>query len=295
MLIEVDSNENKRVIVSRIIQDLLIEEQFTDENNKRYKFKLGDGVTAYKDLPYAGSIPLLHLIPNNIDSCFIGGKTIELKDPSENEEVLSAPAVVGATDQYNASEYIDFVRSKLGTPYVYGAKGKSGVFTQARLNSLANGYPKVFTASYINKAKKFVGKVCCDCSGLCCWMWKGKELGSSQLYSSAYARLPMNQIDKFAPGTVLYKQGHVAVYIGKKSDGKYYCIEAKGIDYGTVETKITQPSSWKCGLTFSWMNYNIKDKIDSNLISYKTKNPYPVPKKSVGKGATGNDAKWVEY
>lgn len=181
-----------------------------------------------------------------------------------------------------------FAKSKQGTPYIYGCKGADGPVTQARINSLSRSYPKIFTHTYINKAKKFVGRVCCDCSGLISW-YTSKVLGSAQLYSQAYARLPISQWQKFAVGTILWKSGHVGVYIG---DGKV--AEAKGIDYGTVISNINS-QKWVYGLTFSWINYNITTPVASNTITYKGKNPYTQPTVSIKKGSKGDGAKWVQW
>lgn len=188
----------------------------------------------------------------------------------------------------------DFVLGKVGTPYVYGAKGADGPFTQRKFNSLKASYPKTFTQSYINKiiSKKLVGKVCTDCSGLISW-YSGKVLGSAQLYSKAYARLPMSKIDDFAVGTVLWKSGHVGVYCGKDANGKPICIEAKGIDYGTVNGIITNPNRWSYGLTFSWIDYEIPNKITD--ITYKGKNPYTTPKVLLKKGSKGSNVKWLQW
>ena len=111
------------------------------------------------------------------------------------------------------------------------------------------------------KAKKLVGKVCTDCSGLISW-YTGRVLGSSQLYSQAYARLPISKWKQFAVGTVVWKSGHVGVYLG---DGKV--VEAKGIDYGTIISDIND-TKWKYGLTFSWIDYDIKESISSDEISF---------------------------
>lgn len=186
----------------------------------------------------------------------------------------------------------DFVLTKVGTPYVYGTKGADGKFTQSRFDWLARNYPGTFTAAYKNKAKRFVGKVCTDCSGLISWYTK-KVLGSYQLYSQAKARLPMSRIDDFAIGTVLWKSGHVGVYCGKDKNGKHICIEAKGIDYGTVRGVITNPNRWSYGLTFSWIDYDIKNKIEET--TNKGKNPYKTPSVLVKNGTKGNDAKWVQW
>lgn len=191
-------------------------------------------------------------------------------------------------------ELANFVASKVGTPYVYGAKGADGALTQSRYNSLARSYPKIFTQSYKNKiiSRGYIGRVCTDCSGLISWFTK-KDLGSSQLYSQAYARLPMSKLDDFAIGTVLWKQGHVGVYCGKDANGKPICIEAKGIDYGTVKGVITNPSRWTCGLTFSWMDYTIANKIPD--ITYKGKNPYATPTVLLKKGSKGTSVKWLQW
>ena len=183
-----------------------------------------------------------------------------------------------------------FSKSKVGTPYVYGAKGADGKLTQTRVNWLAKNYPSVFTSKYLKKIKdrKYVGKICCDCSGLISW-YTGKVYGSAQLYSKAYTRMPISQWKKFAVGTVLWKSGHVGVYIG---DG--LVVEEKGIDYGCVISKIGD-TKWSYGLTFSWINYDIAEKVDSDKITYKGTNPYSVPKVSLKKGSKGEAVKWLQW
>lgn len=126
---------------------------------------------------------------------------------------------------------VDFCKSKLGTPYVYGMKGDE--LTNSKLNALSKSYPSMFTSTYKTKAKKFIGKKCTDCSGLISW-YTGKVLSSSGLYASAKERHPISSISSAPKGAILWKSGHVGVYIG---DG--YCIEAKGIDYGVVKSKVS--------------------------------------------------------
>lgn len=196
----------------------------------------------------------------------------------------------------SATDYVNFVTSKLGTPYVFGGKPKLGVLTTDRLNWLAKNYPSVFTSAYYAKAAKYVGQITCDCSGLVCWPWERIDWGTSQLYSSAYARLPMNQLNNFAPGTVLYKNGHVGIYTGKDSAGRPICVEEKGIDYGCVAGVITNPNRWSCGLTFSWIQYDITNPIPSSQITYKGKNPIPYPIDGyIRKGNIGERVKWLQW
>jgi len=178
--------------------------------------------------------------------------------------------------------------SKKGTPYFYGAK--MNVLTESFMAQMHKAYPGTVTNTYmaIARAKKMVGHVCVDCSGLISDYTK-KQLGSSQLYSQAYARLPISTWRDWAIGVITWKKGHVGIYIG---EGKV--VEAKGINYGVVVTDI-EKGRWTCGLTFSWIDYTIENKIDSNVITYKAANPYTEPKRVLKKGMTGQDVKWLQY
>lgn len=192
------------------------------------------------------------------------------------------------------NELAYFVINKIGTPYVYGAKGADGPFTQAKLNWLAKAYPSTFTSSYMKKInnKRLVGKVCTDCSGLISW-YTGNEIGSSQMYSTAMKRMPMSQLDRFPIGTVLWKQGHVGVYCGKDDKGNHICTEAKGIDYGTIGGAIDNPNRWKYGLLFKELTYAYPTIEPSG--GHKEKNPYKEPTTLVKKGTKGEPARWVQW
>lgn len=121
-----------------------------------------------------------------------------------------------------------FCKSKLNTPYVYGTKGE--VLTKTKLDALTKSYPSIFTKSYKKQAEKYIGKICTDCSGLIGW-YTGKYLSSSGLFSAAIERYPIAELHSAPIGAILWKPGHVGVYVG---DGR--CIEAKGIKYGTVQS-----------------------------------------------------------
>lgn len=192
------------------------------------------------------------------------------------------------------NELAYFVINKIGTPYVYGAKGADGPLTQAKVNFLAKAYPSTFTKSYMNKInnKRLIGKVCTDCSGLISW-YTGNEIGSSQMYSTAMKRMPMSQLNKFPIGTVLWKQGHVGVYCGMDDKGNHICVEAKGIDYGTVGGAIDNPNRWKYGLLFKDITYAYHSNEPSG--STKEKNPYTEPTVIVKRGTKGNAAEWVQW
>ena len=53
---------------------------------------------------------------------------------------------------------IQHCQDKLGTPYVYGAKGE--VLTQAILDRLARENPGTYTSTYKAKAAKYIGQRC---------------------------------------------------------------------------------------------------------------------------------------
>ena len=125
-----------------------------------------------------------------------------------------------------SSELVTFVKSKLGTPYVYGMKGT--VMTASAYEYLRRQYP-----AYVKEAdKEKIGRVCVDCSGLISWC-TGLLRGSSSYKDTARKVLLINRIDDAVPGCALWKQGHIGVYIGEG-----YCIEARGSAYGTVKTRV---------------------------------------------------------
>lgn len=183
------------------------------------------------------------------------------------------------------NDLADYAISKLGTPYFYGAKMER--LTREKMNTLHRLYPDIVSASYLVIAEQQgqIDKINVDCSGLI-GAFRGKHIGSSQLYSSAHKRMPISQVNEFARGTVLWKQGHVGVYIG---DG--YCVEAKGIRYGTVKTPVKN-TNWLYGLTFGDMEYEYTNKVSG--IS-KGLNPYREPQVLLRKGSKGESVMWLQF
>lgn len=123
---------------------------------------------------------------------------------------------------------VEFVKTKLGIPYVYGMKGE--VMTQANFNYLQRTYGVDLVW---NSDEKKVGKVCVDCSGLISW-YIGKNKSSSQfkLESSAH---PISSIASAPTGAAVWRNGHIGVYIGNG-----LIIEARGSHYGVVQTKVKE-------------------------------------------------------
>lgn len=183
----------------------------------------------------------------------------------------------------------DFGKSNVGTPYFYGAKIQEGVLTENKMAVMHRMYPSVVTSSYMAKARNRnqVEKVNVDCSGLI-YGYRGRNLGSYQLYATAYTRLPIAKWQRFAVGTVLWKSGHVGIYLGNE-----VVAEAKGLNYGTIISKVSA-NNWKYGLTFSEIDYSYTDNLAS-AATWKGANPYTEPTRLLKKGSKGNDVKWLQW
>lgn len=183
----------------------------------------------------------------------------------------------------------EYAIGKIGVPYFYGAKMQ--LLTEDFMKSMKKCYPRTVTNEYISKARKKgqVGKINTDCSGLI-GAYREKHIGSSQLYSTAYKRMPITDVKKFAPGVVLWKNGHVGVYIGME-DGVPMCVEAKGINYGVVKTRVAS-TNWQYGLTFKDMSYEYENNVDG---TWKGNNPFVEPTTLLKRGTKGNEVKWLQY
>lgn len=127
-------------------------------------------------------------------------------------------------------ELVAFCHSKIGTPYVYGMKGK--VMTEQNYKFLKNTYGKMVWLSDRDK----IGKVCVDCSGLISWAC-GVTLGSGQWKARATKINPISTIEKAPIGALVWMQGHIGVYTGMK-DGHPYYVAADGSAYGVREVPL---------------------------------------------------------
>ena len=187
-------------------------------------------------------------------------------------------------------DLVTYAKGKVGTPYFYGSKMK--VLTELFMAQMHKQYPSTVTNSYMNKARKKgqVGKICVDCSGLI-GAFREKQIGSYQLYQTAYTRLPINEHEHFAQGVVLWRKGHVGVFYREGS--AEYVIEAKGINYGVVVSDF-KAKDWSYGLTFSDMEYVYEVNL-STQSTWRQPNPYPTPTRTLYKGCKGDDVKWLQF
>ena len=116
---------------------------------------------------------------------------------------------------------INFAKSKIGTPYVYGAKG--AVMSLNQIRQLRNMYG---TSCVWNSDDSKAGKVCVDCSGLISW-YTGIIRGSQNYYDTAIQRLSISQRNNSHIGWAVWMKGHIGIYLG---NNQY--IAADGSAYG---------------------------------------------------------------
>ena len=91
------------------------------------------------------------------------------------------PAGIGPVPQSGAYAAVTFAQSRLGKPYCWGGTGPG----------------------------------CYDCSGLTssAWMAGGKKIPRTS--ADQVAELPSVPMDSIAPGDILWRPGHVALYVGQ--------------------------------------------------------------------------------
>lgn len=128
-----------------------------------------------------------------------------------------------------AQGLIEFAKSKVGTQYVYGAKGTVMSLEQIRTLRRMYGSNCVWYSDD-NKA----GKVCVDCSGLISW-YTGIIRGSGQYKSTAVEVIPISQRTNKHIGWAVWMNGHIGIYLGNDT-----YIAADGSAYGVRIAKLSQ-------------------------------------------------------
>ena len=129
----------------------------------------------------------------------------------------------------NALKFVKNLIKHKGAPYVYGAKQNKQFnifYDKNKIKKLKKQYPNMVWKSDLNKKG-----CCCDCSGFVDYQFQ-KGYSSKALYLKANSRLVirvngvLNKSVKYIPiGSVLYKQGHVGIFIGWKKRTPYYIAE----------------------------------------------------------------------
>lgn len=215
--------------------------------------------------------------------------------------------------------FVDFLKKMVGQPYWYG----TCVYkcTSSLLSSKSNQYPTHYTSSRMSKYKQQVAdkKVCADCVGLGKgFMWtKGgltvtEAIGTSNKITSKYGSnscpdQSANGMFTYAkskgknwgtidtipeiPGLAVRKDGHVGYYIGNGQ-----VIEAKGFNYGIVQTKLAG-AKWLHWYEFPGITY-VTDatpiNTDEPIQAPPVDTEYEFGERTLTKGMSGSDVKELQ-
>ena len=162
-------------------------------------------------------------------------------------DTLILPSALIAKFQYALDEKWGYIYSKTHTMW---SKALQEQYNKAKASN-----PDCKNS--IKYGSKWYGHWVTDCSGLFAWsfnqlggyMYHGSNtMWNSYCTSKGELRNGTRTDGKeLKPGTAIFtynkktgKRGHVALYIGKGTDGVGYVIEAKGAYYGVVKSKITE-------------------------------------------------------
>lgn len=147
-------------------------------------------------------------------------------------------------------QLVEFCKAalKLPTVYMWGTYGK--VLTKDIIAAKAKQYPNNYSATRQGLLRKRIDGYCrgCDCAGLIKWaLWTNGDInakivyhgktdrGSAGLYNAAKEKGPIAVMPELK-GLILYKTGHVGVYIG---NGKVIECTLGARGDGVVETDIS--------------------------------------------------------
>lgn len=164
-------------------------------------------------------------------------------------------------------ELVQHCYDKLGVNYLYAAKGE--IATKTKILAWGRMYPTYYTNTRLTKALKKQGGLATDCSGLISWL-TGLIRGSQGYYDTAIKRGTISSIPN-VPGLAVWRKGHIGVYVGYG-----WVIEAKGIDYGVVLTKLS------AGTWTHWLRLK-----DIQYVDY-------VPQKAITPKSSKTDIMWLQ-
>ena len=138
-----------------------------------------------------------------------------------------------------AVDFVTAVQKQVGNGYWYGCYVPM-IGTEALLAYKAKQYPNVYSATYISASRKWLGKPVCDCVGLVkgvVWQaeFQGKyqaasDLSANGMYAKCAVKGPIATIPE-KPGLVVWKDGHIGVYVGNG-----VVVESRSVEWGVVRT-----------------------------------------------------------
>lgn len=178
---------------------------------------------------------------------------------------------------------LEYARSKISTPYIYGAKME--VLTEDKFKYLQKVYGKSLV--WDSDAGK-IGKVCCDCSGLIS-SYTGILRSSAGYKTSAKLIHPISTISEAPIGSLVWLNGHIGIYSGILHDIPYYVAE-DGSAYGCREVPLS------CNKFTNWFLCNdieyLEDEQEEEMVKYATYNDVPDWGKPAVKAAMSKQGKF---
>lgn len=148
-----------------------------------------------------------------------------------------------------------YVKAQVGNPYWFGTYGQ--ILNSAVWRDNSKRYPKYYSDARKAKAKERgdYGKKGHDCSGLlkgALWTYRkaftfpseyvaSEDMDANTMIKKATESGSIDTIPEI-PGIAVWKNNHIGVYIGNGN-----VIEAKGFDYGTVVSKLSDTKWTKWG------------------------------------------------
>lgn len=153
---------------------------------------------------------------------------------------------------------VAWAQALLGQPYWYGTFCQ--LCTQSLLTAKKEQYPTHYTDSRMARYRDDIakGRYCCDCIGLIkgyLWTQDNKvaydadtDMNTGGLYNKATMKGMIQALPE-VPGLIVYKEGHVGVYIGGG-----VVIEAKGFNYGVVRSKLSD-TPWTHWIAYPGISY----------------------------------------
>jgi cell wall-associated NlpC family hydrolase len=178
---------------------------------------------------------------------------------------------LGGDKLIKASKLIDWCKQKVGNGYVYASFGQLCNFIllkqlQVQWGAImGEGYYQLKKDYTKGRCAKWLGKYVFDCSGLIkagrkelSGVWE--DVSAQGTYDQCKKRGPIKDMPMI-PGCTVYmysepkkRMAHVGIYIG---DG--IVIEARGVDYGVVQTKLSN-RAWQHWGLLDWVTYDKSDE-----------------------------------